>query len=135
MRRVLLDTHVVIWLATDVPALGLRSVARVEEAISAQEAFVSAIAFWEITLLVQRGRLTLPSNVLAWREAVLGFGLTELPLTGIIGVEAAFLGDLYADPADRMTVATALHHGLTLVTADRKIIVWPGDIDRHDARR
>ena len=42
---------------------------------------------------------------------------------------------LFADPADRFIVATAMATGATLVTADHRILRWPGTLNRHDARR
>ena len=38
------------------------------------------------------------------------------------------------DPADRFIVATALVGGHTLLTTDREILAWPGDLQRVDVR-
>jgi PIN domain nuclease of toxin-antitoxin system len=57
-----------------------------------------------------------------------------LPVTGAIGIAAAFLADFHADPADRWIVATARELDAILLTADDKILAWPGRLDRRDAR-
>lgn len=56
-------------------------------------------------------------------------GLVEIPLTGEMAVRAAKLPNLHPDPADRFIVAAALD-GHRLLTADRLILDWPGDLER-----
>ena len=53
-------------------------------------------------------------------------------MDGEIGIRANGLKNFHADPADRIIVATALY-GHRLVTADRRILDWPGDLYRLDA--
>ena len=69
-----------------------------------------------------------------WRQTALSLGISELPLTGDIGIRAVELGGLPGDPADRMITATALARGATLITADLRILEWTGRLARHDAR-
>ena len=57
----------------------------------------------------------------------------EMPLTGLIGIRAAELAHLHADPADRIIVATVLE-GHSLVTADDRILQWSGQLSRLDAQ-
>jgi PIN domain nuclease of toxin-antitoxin system len=57
-----------------------------------------------------------------------------LPLGGGTCMAAAQLQNFHADPADRFIVATSQAIGATLVTADQRILAWPGPLDRHDAR-
>ena len=47
---------------------------------------------------------------------------------------AVDIADFHADPADRIILATAVLNGLTLITADERILDWPGQLLRHDAR-
>ncbi|HEX2162965.1 MAG TPA: PIN domain nuclease, partial [Thermoanaerobaculia bacterium] len=61
--------------------------------------------------------------------------LVELPLAGDVAVAATQLDGFHADPADRFIVATAQATAATLVTADSRILDWPGRLKRHDARR
>ena len=95
---------------------------------------VSAISFWEVALLVRKGRLRLEQSLGVWRRDLLGRGVIELPLGGATCIAAAQLGYFHADPADRFIVATARELGATLLTADDKILAWSGRLDRRDAR-
>ena len=83
-------------------------------------------------MLRARNRIDMTMDVEAWRLENLSQGLIELPVDGAIGVRAAGLADLPGDPADRLIVATALE-GHCLVTADRRILDWPGRLSRLDA--
>ena len=88
---------------------------------------MSAISCWEVSLLVQRGRLELAIAVEEWiaRSEALPF-LEFLPVDHRIAARANSLpGNLHADPADRLIVATALLHGLPLVTKDRRLRRFP----------
>lgn len=92
------------------------------------------MTFWEVTMLRGRGRLDFPEDVAAWRRELLGQGVIEIPVHGDIGIRANELADFHADPADRIIVATAMT-GHQLVTADRRILDWPGELRRWDATR
>ena len=74
---------------------------------------------------VRKGQLDLRFDLDAWRRDMLDQGLIEIPVDGGIAVRAGLLPDLTGDPADRLIVATALE-GHRLVTADRRILDWPG---------
>jgi PIN domain nuclease of toxin-antitoxin system len=55
-------------------------------------------------------------------------------IDGRIGIRAAELEQLHRDPADRLIVASAIELGARLMTADQRILDWPGDLLRFDAR-
>lgn len=131
---ILLDTHVLVWLDQDSPSISEAAYAIVDEALAAGDLAVSAITFWEVATLLRKRRLELSLNASGWRDAFLARGLEELPVTGAIGIAAVELDDFHADPADRIVVATARAHDATLLTADEKILAWPGRLDRRDAR-
>ncbi len=82
---------------------------------------------------VRTGRLDLRLDVDAWRQDLLDQGLVEIPVDGRIAVRAGLLPNMHGDPADRLIVATALVGGHQLVTADRRILEWPGPLRRLDA--
>ena len=62
-----------------------------------------------------------------WLTAALRPEIVSLvPLSPAIAVESCQLpGQFHADPADRLIVATARLHGLTLITADEAIRSYP----------
>lgn len=131
---ILLDTHVLLWSDQDDPAFGSASRKRTVEALDAGRLVVSAFSFWEVALLVAKGRIRFALPVARWRRDLLGTGLIEVPLEGATAVHAAGLPTFHADPADRIIVATAVLTGALLLTADERILNWPGALRRHDAR-
>ena len=130
---ILLDTHVVLWLRAGDPRLGFKARAEIDYAWESQQLAISAISFWEIALLRNKGRLSYPPNVSQWRREQLSQGTIEIPVNGEIGIRANNLPSFHPDRADRIIVATALE-GHRLITADESILGWVGNLDRLDAR-
>jgi len=130
---ILLDTNAAIWLALDSPDLGRRSRRLVEKAVRDGLLAISAISFWEIALLIKKGRMRRPNSVGELRHQLLSSGTTELPLTGEIAISAGELDGLHGDPADRFIAATAIIHGATLMTADERLLRWRHPLPRENA--
>ena len=130
---ILLDTHTVLWLRAGDPKLGPVAHAEIQRAWESDAVGLSAISFWEIAMLQDKARIRYPEDVKQWRQEQLGQGLIEIPVDGEIGIRAYDLARFHADPADRIIVATALQ-GHRLVTADERILGWPGSLNRLDAR-
>lgn len=130
----LLDTHVLIWLDEGSPRLGTGTVQRINDKFADGNLAVSAISFWEVSMLVQKKRLDIRMEMDVWRKELLESGLCEIPLDGAIAIRAGGLPDFHGDPADRLIVATALQISATLATADTKILAWKDlklKIDAH----
>ena len=85
-------------------------------------------------MLVAKRRLQIPWAAEALRRYLLDHSLNEIPVDGDIALRAGFLTDIHGDPADRIIVATALG-GHRLLTADRRLLDWPGNIQRLRATR
>ena len=134
MTGLLLDTHALVWLLKGEERLGVIARTLAQSALEKDELFVSAMTFWEAAMLAQRQRLKIQNPVGAWRRSVLEMGITELPVTGEVGILSTELAGLPADPADRIITATAILNDATLVTADAPILAWDGEVTRHDAR-
>jgi len=132
--RVILDTHVLLWLDRNDAAIGPQTRSKVEIAWRAGALAVSAITFWEAAMLAERGRITLPVTPERWRMDWLDAGLTEIPIDGHVALLACRLDDFHRDPADRFIVATALDRDAPLLTADRLILDWRGKLPRFDPR-
>ena len=132
---VLLDTHAAIWLATDDASLGKRSRALAKEALAGSRLAVASISFWEIAMLIAKGRLQalMPPGDL--RARLLDTGVAELPLTGEIALLAANLEELPGDPADRFIAASAIVHKAILVTADERLLDWKHVLKRQNAAK
>lgn len=113
---ILLDTHV--WVRWLVPGAPLPSTL-VDQIEQTEYLFVSAIFCWEVTLLEQRGKLSLPLPISEWiEEATTGSQVGVIPVSGHIAVAAAQLPEHHRDPADRLIISSALEHDLTLASLD-----------------
>lgn len=123
MSAYLLDTHVVLWLATDphrVPK-ALRDMLT-----AADDVFVSAASTYEIAQKARLGRLPHGGRVLTrWQALLSSMFAKELALTGSHMRTAGELAWDHRDPFDRMLVAQAQIDGLILVTADERIRAYP----------
>ena len=119
---ILLDTHVVIWLALQPAKISKKARASIENSRRSGEALaLSDISLLEIAIAESKGRIKLNTSVetfLAEIEA----RFVVLPITGRICVRALGLPPSYPkDPADRVIAATALVEGFPLITADDNI--------------
>lgn len=132
---IMLDTHTALWLRAGDSRLGSAARAEIQQAWESDQVALSAISFWEMAMLRDKGRIRYSEDVGHWRQEQLKQGLIEIPVDGEIGIRANRLAGLHADPADRIIVATTLLGSHRLVTADTRILSWSGDLDRLDARK
>lgn len=118
----LLDTHVWIWSQEDPDRLGPKTMARLAAADEAL--YVSAVSTLEIARLIHGGLLHLEGTIEQWIEDSLeALQCNTLDITHAMAIGAYRLPDAFhKDPADRLLVATAMEHRLTLVTADERIL-------------
>lgn len=122
--NLLLDTCSLLWL-TDDPSR-LSAPARTALASPGSTVYVSAVSAWELGIKAAKGKLVLPLPVSQWFPAVLAqYGLRELPITADVATASTELPLLHNDPFDRVIVATAHKHQLTLVTHDRILATYP----------
>jgi len=129
---IVLDTHALLWFERGDPKLGPKAHQIILEGLQAGEIAISALSVWEIGMLVQKRRIRLGRELTSWRQVFRDRGLIEIPASGDIADRAARLPNMHGDPADRIITATAQTLG-RLVTADRHILYWSGDLDRVDA--
>jgi PIN domain nuclease of toxin-antitoxin system len=119
---ILVDTHVVAWLAFDPARLSKNARAAIDDARENGEGLViSDITLLELAALASKRRIRLDISL----ESFLGeveARFIVLPISGRACVRALALPATYPkDPADRIIGATALVEGLPLLTADRAI--------------
>jgi PIN domain nuclease of toxin-antitoxin system len=114
---IVLDTHALVWWTQQPELLGNDAA----EAIAQSDRIViPAICFWETSLLIRKGRLSLKRGqaVDEWASEVLAIPrVFAIPLTPTLALSADTL-QMHADPADRFIVATALEQRSSLVTKD-----------------
>ncbi len=123
--RILLDTHVWLWSQQSQEHFGPEARSMILNEDNAL--FVSSISSLEIARLVWRERLTLAGQLRTWVSETLNKLKAEtIPVTHEIALAAYELpGEFHRDPANRILVATAVVHNLTLMTADNRILEYP----------
>lgn len=120
VSRYLLDTHALLWLATDPDRVTAHLRSELE---AAESIFVSAASAYEVAQKSRLGRLPHGERLLARWEYLLDVLLAaELPLSVRHMREAGGLAWEHRDPFDRMLVAQARLDGLVLVTKDERIL-------------
>lgn len=118
---ILLDTHVLVWLATEPTKLSKHATSAIRRASRAGGIGISAITLWELAWLATHGRLQLTGTVEAYLEEI-SSRVAVLPITTKVAALAnQFSADYSNDPCDRLIGATALAEGMVLVTKDTKI--------------
>jgi PIN domain nuclease of toxin-antitoxin system len=133
MKKLLLDTHVLVWAEED---RDLGKACRKLLLDPRNELFLSPVSSLELARLASLGRLTFKQPLSRWiDDARLHLQFRDVPMTHEVALESyALPGDFHRDPADRMLVATARLGGLTLLTADDLILAYP-HVEAIDARR
>ena len=129
-----MDTHSLFWWREEPHRLGRTATTWSGNAFRRGELAVSVISFQEIGRLVNKGRMTLPTDLRTWRRDLLAEGVVEIPVDGEISVRTHELPNLPSDPADQLIMATAVDRH-TLITADEEILAWWGPLERINARR
>lgn len=119
--KLLLDTHIWLWLLADPIKLGRRTLQELKN--EKNELWLSPISTWEVLTLNYKGRIRLDRDLREWLQRATA-GTREAPLTHEIALVAREL-PLHQDPADRILAATAQVLDLTLVTADARLLGLP----------
>lgn len=118
MTTILLDTHILHWQAAEPERL---APAEASAIAAADELVVAAVTWFELAWLHRSGRLGSRIPMRTWLDE-LARRVRTMPLTPAIAARAAELPDDFPrDPADRLIFATAVEHGLRLVTRDRRM--------------
>jgi PIN domain nuclease of toxin-antitoxin system len=120
--NVLLDTCALLALADgDLPRAAAGALRK------APEALVSVVSPWEVAMKAAGGKLRLLEPPVRWFLGLAErYDLREVPLDAATACAAAALPLLHRDPFDRVIVALAQAHGLTVLTSDENIRKYPG---------
>lgn len=129
--RALVDTHVFLWIASDVPRLSDR--ARQFLTDGTNETFLSAASAWEIGIKAAKGveHLALPEPAADFvRARMARHSLYPLPISVDHALIAGALPHHHRDPFDRLLIAQSQAERLPIITADPDIarydveIIW-----------
>ncbi|MEN0110731.1 MAG: type II toxin-antitoxin system VapC family toxin [Planctomycetota bacterium] len=121
--RLLLDTHVFLWFITADRRLPGRFVEAIRN--PANEAFLSVASTWEIVIKHGIGKLRLPSPADVYVPTQrLAHKIADLSIDEAVMPHLAALPLLHRDPFDRLLVAQAKQHGLSLLTVDPAVLSY-----------
>jgi PIN domain nuclease of toxin-antitoxin system len=120
---ILLDTHVLVWIATEPKKLSRPAASAIRRALRSGGLGIASVSLWEVAMLVASGRLRAPGTTDAViRELVERTRVAVLEITpSVAALATQFPEDFPRDPADRLIAATARDRGLALVSADERI--------------
>lgn len=131
--KILLDTHVWIWAQEDPARLGVRAKRLLVGA--EHENHICTVSTLELARLVNSGAIVVSIALQEWvGRALHALQAHTVPITHEIALEAYALPQpFHKDPADRLLVAAARCHQLTMLTADERVLSYKGVVSR-DAR-
>lgn len=116
--RLLLDTHVLLWVWRDPARLSTTAREVIEDA--SVELLVSAASAWEIATKHRLGKLPDAAPiVLSYSRNLDRLGAHEVPIESRHALAAGGLEWSHRDPFDRMLAAQSILDGFPLVTSDR----------------
>lgn len=115
--RLLLDTCTFLWLTLEPEKLSPSAVNAIDD--ESNDLFLSDVSLWEIALKHTAGKLPLPDAPAHWLPTRRDFhGLKPLPIGERDILFTASLPMLHPDPFDRLLVAQAIQHSLTVLSPD-----------------
>ncbi len=118
MGAVLLDTHVVHWWSAEPDRVSSTARKALEDA---DQLVVAAISWYELAWLARHERIAVTVPIRSWLDGLASqlrtIGITPAVADTAVSLPVSFPGD----PADRLIYATAIEHGLGLITKDRAI--------------
>jgi PIN domain nuclease of toxin-antitoxin system len=120
--KYLLDTHIILWAATDVKRLSRKAKTILED--MANVLYFSPISLWEISVKHAKHPDQMAITSEQARELAVKMGFIELPVRSRHGVDIANLPDIHNDPFDRMLITQARSDGLKLVSHDHKVAAY-----------
>lgn len=124
--RLLLDTQLLLWAAyapSRVPEGACALIADLRH-----EMVFSAASIWEVVIKRGLDRPDFQVDARRLRRGLMENGYIALPITGEHALAVAGLPPVHKDPFDRMLVAQALSEGFPLITADKRLAAYPGDV-------
>ena len=122
--RLLLDTVAFIWLIDGSSRLAESAKNTIID--PGNEVYLSAASAWEIAIKHGLGRLPLrvpPDRYVVEQRRL--HRIDSIPITEVAALQVGKLPNLHRDPFDRLIVAQAIVEGMTVVTPDRLISMYP----------
>jgi PIN domain nuclease of toxin-antitoxin system len=122
----LLDTHVIIWAASNHDELSDTARSIIIDPGSTK--YVSIVSVWETAIKLETSKLNIVGGLPEFYRMIDDNGFIQLNIERAYADCLMRLPMIHRDPFDRMLIATAIAEGLTLVTID-------GNIQKYDMRQ
>lgn len=116
--RLLIDTHVFLWMFADSPVLTARARAFLEN-VESNEFFLSDASVWEVSIKYGLGKMRLPERPEVFfpdRVRRAGYRHLSIDLRHVTRVHS--LPQIHGDPFDRLLVSQAIIEEMSIVTND-----------------
>jgi PIN domain nuclease of toxin-antitoxin system len=117
--KILLDTHLLVWLAAQTSRLPVSARAVVEDPKASL--FFSSASLWELMIKRALGRGGIPVHPRVLHGALLENEFHELAVTSAHALQTQHLPLIHKDPFDRILIVQAKAEGMVLVTSDETV--------------
>lgn len=124
--HLLLDTHLLLWAASEPERLSPKAVTWIES--PDHQLWFSAASIWEVSIKAGFGRADFRVDPHLLRRGLVENGYHELTINAQHAASVTHLPDIHKDPFDRMLVAQAEYEGFLLLTVDELVLRYPGPI-------
>jgi PIN domain nuclease of toxin-antitoxin system len=129
--RVLLDTHVLLWVLSTPERLSGEAIRAIHEA---ESVLFSAASIWEIAIKARLGYRDFLVQPLEIFTEARDIGFIELPVHSAVVATVGTLPLLHRDPFDRLLIAQATAEPAVLFTADRQLTAYSDLVKQVGAR-
>ena len=126
--RLLLDTHLLLWVADQPDRLS--STAHALIADPGNQPVFSVASLWEVAIKRSLGRKDFDVDPRLLRRGLIENGYEELAITSEHAVAVDGLPPLHCDPFDRLLIAQAMVEGLLLLTSDNQVAAYAAPVRR-----
>ncbi len=117
--KLLLDTHILVWVMQDAKALKPKARRLIDAADSVH---VSSVVLWEVAIKAALGKLKIDSDLLD--AMLLRMAFKPLPVSWQHARALRNLPSLHRDPFDRMLIAQAVSEPMHLLTSDAALAAY-----------
>lgn len=125
--RLLLDTHILLWAASDPGRLTPESRNLLGD--PATELLFSTASIWEVVIKKRLGRgKDLQIEPRQFRDGLIQHGYSELAIRSEHTLAVGLLPLIHKDPFDRILIAQAQVENIMLLTMDRKLSRYSGPV-------
>ena len=121
--RVLIDTHALLWHIEGSSKLSKQARELIDS--DSNSLFFSIVSLWEIAIKLGLNKLVLENSFSELDGLLADLEIEVLPISFSDTEQYLSLPLHHRDPFDRMLIAQAITHSLTIVSADKVFEVYP----------